>query len=79
MSSTENRQCDARTLVNTPAQLSEPDLPKKFTHADDLPQTLAIPNTSTICGTCDLKEWCDLQIPLKFKFIPDVTILVIPE
>ncbi len=32
-------QCDARTFVNTPAQISGPDLPEKLTQADDLPQT----------------------------------------
>jgi hypothetical protein len=79
MSRAKNFQCDARTLVNTPAQLSGLDLPEKLTQADDLPQTLAIPNLSTICSTCALEEWCDLQNPLKFKFISGVTILVIPE
>jgi hypothetical protein len=79
MSSAKNSQCDARTLENTPAQLSGPNLTEKLTQADDLPQTLAIPNSSTICSTCGLEERCDLKNPLKFKFISGVTILVIPE
>ena len=79
MSRAKHFQCDARTFVNTPAQLSAPDLPEKLTQADDLPQTLAIPNISTICSTCGLEEWCDLKNLLKFKFISDVTLLVIPE
>jgi hypothetical protein len=69
MSRTKHCQCDARTLVNTLAQLSGPDLTEKLAQADDLPQKLAITNHPTICSTCGLEEWCDLKNPLKFKFI----------
>jgi hypothetical protein len=57
MSRAKHFQYDARTLVNTPAQLSGPNLPEKLTQDEDLPQTLDIPNTSTICGMCGLEEW----------------------
>jgi hypothetical protein len=60
MNLAKNFQCDAKTSVNTPAQIIGPDITEKLTKADYLPQTSAILKNSTICSTCSRQEWYKL-------------------